>query len=73
MTVTAAFLGLLPIMLSTGTGADMMKRVAAPMIGGLATSFFLELLVYPAVYSLWKERKRGHSPFSYKFSALPTE
>ena len=56
MTVTAAFLGLLPIMLSTGTGADMMKRVAAPMIGGLATSFFLELLVYPAVYSLWKER-----------------
>jgi Cu(I)/Ag(I) efflux system membrane protein CusA/SilA len=56
MTVTAAFLGLLPIMLSSGTGADMMKRVAAPMIGGLATSFVLELLVYPAVYGLWKER-----------------
>jgi Cu(I)/Ag(I) efflux system membrane protein CusA/SilA len=56
MTVTAAFLGLLPIMVSTGTGADMMKRVAAPMIGGLATSFLLELLVYPAVYGLFKER-----------------
>jgi len=56
MTVTAAFVGLLPIMVSQGTGADMMKRVAAPMIGGLATSFVLELLVYPAVYALWKER-----------------
>jgi len=56
MTVTAAFVGLLPIMVSQGTGADMMKRVAAPMIGGLATSFLLELLVYPAVYALWKER-----------------
>ena len=56
MTVTAAFLGLLPIMVSTGTGADMMKRVAAPMIGGLATSFLLELLVYPAVYGWVKER-----------------
>jgi Cu(I)/Ag(I) efflux system membrane protein CusA/SilA len=56
MTVTAAFVGLLPIMVSQGTGADMMKRVAAPMIGGLVTSFVLELLVYPAVYALWKER-----------------
>jgi Cu(I)/Ag(I) efflux system membrane protein CusA/SilA len=56
MTVMAAFLGLLPIMVSSGTGADMMKRVAAPMIGGLATSFLLELLVYPAVYALWRER-----------------
>jgi Cu(I)/Ag(I) efflux system membrane protein CusA/SilA len=56
MTVTAAFVGLLPIMVSQGTGADMMKRVAAPMIGGLATSFLLELLVYPAVYAIWKER-----------------
>jgi len=56
MTVVAAFVGLLPIMVSQGTGADMMKRVAAPMIGGLVTSFLLELLVYPAVYALWKER-----------------
>jgi Cu(I)/Ag(I) efflux system membrane protein CusA/SilA len=54
MTVMAAFMGLLPIMWSTGAGGDMMKRVAAPMVGGLATSFILELLVYPAVYALWK-------------------
>jgi Cu(I)/Ag(I) efflux system membrane protein CusA/SilA len=56
MTVCAAFLGLLPIMWSTGTGADMMKRVAAPMVGGLFTSFALELLVYPAIYAIWKSR-----------------
>jgi Cu(I)/Ag(I) efflux system membrane protein CusA/SilA len=54
MTVTAAFMGLMPIMWSTGSGADVMKRVAAPMVGGLATSFLMELLVYPAVYLLWK-------------------
>jgi Cu(I)/Ag(I) efflux system membrane protein CusA/SilA len=54
MTVTAAFMGLMPIMWSTGAGSDVMKRVAAPMVGGLATSFLLELLVYPAIYLLWK-------------------
>jgi Cu(I)/Ag(I) efflux system membrane protein CusA/SilA len=54
MTVAAAFMGLLPIMWSTGTGSDVMKRIAAPMVGGLVTSFLLELLVYPAVYLLWK-------------------
>jgi Cu(I)/Ag(I) efflux system membrane protein CusA/SilA len=57
MTVCAAFFGLLPIMWSTGAGADLMKRIAAPMVGGLVTSFALELLVYPAVYMLWKERE----------------
>jgi Cu(I)/Ag(I) efflux system membrane protein CusA/SilA len=57
MTVTAAFMGLLPILWSTGTGADMMKRVAAPMVGGLVTSFLLELLVYPAIYQLWKRKE----------------
>jgi Cu(I)/Ag(I) efflux system membrane protein CusA/SilA len=57
MTVFAAMLGLLPIMWSTGTGADLMKRIAAPMIGGLVTSFAMELLVYPAVYFLWKKRE----------------
>jgi Cu(I)/Ag(I) efflux system membrane protein CusA/SilA len=54
MTVFAAFMGLLPIMWSTSAGADVMKRIAAPMIGGLVTSFLLELLVYPAIYKLWK-------------------
>ncbi|MFY3745767.1 efflux RND transporter permease subunit [Anaeromyxobacter sp. Red801] len=59
MTVFAAMMGLLPIMWSTGTGADLMKRIAAPMVGGLVTSFLLELLVYPAVYFLWKKRELG--------------
>jgi Cu(I)/Ag(I) efflux system membrane protein CusA/SilA len=54
MTVAAASMGLMPIMWSVGTGADMMKRVAAPMVGGLVTSFIMELLVYPAIYLLWK-------------------
>ena len=62
MTVCAAFIGLLPIMWSTGTGADVMKRIAAPMVGGLATSFILELLVYPAVYFLWKRRQVSDDP-----------
>lgn len=56
MTVCASMMGLIPIMFSTGTGADMMKRVAAPMVGGLITSFILELLVYPPIYSLWKTK-----------------
>ncbi|MEQ1948107.1 MAG: CusA/CzcA family heavy metal efflux RND transporter [Bryobacteraceae bacterium] len=54
MTVACMFLGLVPIMWSTGTGADVMKRIAAPMIGGIFTSFLLELIVYPAVYEVWK-------------------
>jgi len=54
MTVACAFFGLVPIMWSTGTGADVMKRIAAPMIGGLFTSFLMELLVYPAIYYRWK-------------------
>jgi Cu(I)/Ag(I) efflux system membrane protein CusA/SilA len=64
MTVCAAFMGLLPILWSLGTGADMMKRVVAPMIGGLFTSFLLELLVYPPIYEIWKWNfvlKRGRA------------
>jgi Cu(I)/Ag(I) efflux system membrane protein CusA/SilA len=56
MTVMAMFMGLIPIMWSIGTGADMMKRIAAPMIGGIITSFLLELLVYPPLYATWKWR-----------------
>ncbi|MGA1980215.1 MAG: CusA/CzcA family heavy metal efflux RND transporter [Sedimentisphaerales bacterium] len=56
MTVMAMFMGLIPIMWSMGTGADMMKRIAAPMIGGILTSFILELLVYPPLYAIWKQR-----------------
>jgi len=57
MTVMAMFMGLIPIMWSMGTGADMMKRIAAPMIGGILTSFILELLVYPPLYAMWKQRE----------------
>jgi len=54
MTVATMFVGLAPIMWSAGAGADVMKRIAAPMIGGIFTSFLLELVVYPAIYEVWK-------------------
>ena len=54
MTVACMFMGLVPIMWSDGAGADVMRRIAAPMIGGIFTSFLLELVVYPAVYEVWK-------------------
>jgi Cu(I)/Ag(I) efflux system membrane protein CusA/SilA len=54
MTVGTTFIGLVPIMWSVGAGSDVMKRIAAPLVGGIISSFFLELLVYPAVYQLWK-------------------
>jgi Cu(I)/Ag(I) efflux system membrane protein CusA/SilA len=56
MTVTAIIAGLVPIMWSMGTGADVMKRIAAPMVGGMVTSALLELLVLPAIFVLWKQR-----------------
>jgi Cu(I)/Ag(I) efflux system membrane protein CusA/SilA len=55
MTVTAIMAGLVPILWSQGTGADVMKRIAAPMVGGMVTSTALTLLVIPAIYSIWKE------------------
>ncbi len=57
MTVTAIMAGLLPILWGTGAGASVMKRIAAPMVGGMVSSTVLTLLVIPAVYSLWKERE----------------
>ncbi|MFH1723096.1 MAG: CusA/CzcA family heavy metal efflux RND transporter, partial [Elusimicrobiota bacterium] len=56
MTTSVILAGLLPIMWSHGTGADVMKRIAAPMVGGIFTSFAMELLVYPAIYVVWKWR-----------------
>jgi len=56
MTVATMFLGLVPILWSTGAGAEVMKRIAAPMVGGLATSFLMELIVYPVLYERWKSR-----------------
>jgi Cu(I)/Ag(I) efflux system membrane protein CusA/SilA len=56
MTVAADMIGLLPVLWATGTGSDVMKRIAAPLVGGLVTSFLLELTVYPAIFALWKGR-----------------
>ncbi len=49
-------IGLVPVLWSDGTGADVMKRVAAPIVGGLATSFLLELTVYPPIFAIWRGR-----------------
>ncbi len=54
MTVATDFIGLVPILWATGTGSDVTKRIAAPLVGGVFTSFLLELLVYPAIYEVWK-------------------
>ncbi len=56
MTVSVILAGLIPIMFSTGAGSDVMKRIAAPMIGGVFTSAILELLIYPAIFYIWKAR-----------------
>ena len=56
MTFATMSIGLIPILWSTGTGSEIMKRIAAPMVGGIVTSFVLELLVYPAIYAFWRER-----------------
>ena len=69
MTVVTDF-GLILVMFSTGAGSDIMKRIAAPMIGGLVTSLLLELLIYPAVYMVWRQR---HLPSSTKVHPLQLE
>lgn len=56
MTVSVILAGLIPIMFSHGTGADIMKRIAAPMVGGVITSTILELVIYPAIYMIWRSR-----------------
>jgi Cu(I)/Ag(I) efflux system membrane protein CusA/SilA len=67
MTVACMLAGLAPIMWSSGAGSDVMKRIAAPMIGGIVTSFLLELAVYPAMYGVWKrvEASRSHAARGY--------
>jgi Cu(I)/Ag(I) efflux system membrane protein CusA/SilA len=80
MTVAAIIMGLVPILWSQGTGADVMKRIAAPMVGGMVTSTLLTLIVIPAIYSLWKEwelerrgwpvRRDGRDPGSVEVDQL---
>ena len=69
MTVTAIMAGLLPILWGTGAGASVMKRIAAPMVGGMVSSTLLTLLVIPAVYSLWKERELAGAAHSARVQA----
>jgi Cu(I)/Ag(I) efflux system membrane protein CusA/SilA len=54
MTVATMFLGLVPILWATGPGAEVMKRIAVPLVGGLASSFLMEPMVYPALYERWR-------------------
>jgi Cu(I)/Ag(I) efflux system membrane protein CusA/SilA len=79
MTVCTEAIGLLPVMWATGTGADVMKRIAAPILGGVYTSFLLELLVYPAIYQVWrwdfgmkKRLGRGDEPAAPELPAVPS-
>jgi copper/silver efflux system protein len=62
MTVAAILLSLVPILYATGTGDDVMRRIAAPMVGGIVTSFLGELVVYPAIFFLWRSRKLARAP-----------
>jgi copper/silver efflux system protein len=62
MTFATMSIGLVPILWSTGAGSAIMKRIAAPMVGGIVTSFLLELLVYPAIYAFWREGSLDPGP-----------
>ncbi len=61
MTVMTILVSLMPLLWATGTGSDVMRRIAAPMVGGVLTSFLGELLVYPSIYFVWRalELRRG--------------
>ena len=62
MTVATILVGLVPILWSQGTGADVMKRIAAPMVGGVVTSALLELVIYPSLYLIWKGHRLPQAP-----------
>lgn len=64
MTAAVIIAGLVPILWSTGAGADIMKRIATPMIGGIVTSLIMELAVYPAIYFIWRSRRVGNGEVS---------
>jgi Cu(I)/Ag(I) efflux system membrane protein CusA/SilA len=71
MTAAVIIAGLLPILWSQGAGADVMKRIATPMIGGIVTSTVMELVVFPAIYFLWRSRQIKAEPRSEERQALP--
>ncbi len=61
MTIAVIIAGLVPIMWSHGAGSDVMKRIAAPMVGGVVTSGVMELLVYPVIFFIWRSRRLAKS------------
>ena len=73
MTVTAIIAGLAPILWSTGTGADVMKRIASPMVGGMLTATVLTLVVIPAIYLLWRRWQVARRPGQSVQEALRDE
>jgi hypothetical protein len=73
MTFATTCVGLFPIMWATGAGSDVTKRIAAPMVGGIFTSFVLELLVYPAIYEVWRSgsfRKKAETDRGFQSMEL---
>jgi Cu(I)/Ag(I) efflux system membrane protein CusA/SilA len=71
MTAAVIIGGLVPILWSHGAGADVMKRIATPMIGGVVTSTLMELAVYPAIFFIWRSRKLGRQPASLTAEVVP--
>jgi Cu(I)/Ag(I) efflux system membrane protein CusA/SilA len=71
MTAAVIIGGLLPILWSHGAGADVMKRIATPMVGGVVTSTLMELIVYPAIFFVWRSRKLEHQPVSTNAEVVP--
>jgi Cu(I)/Ag(I) efflux system membrane protein CusA/SilA len=69
MTVTAIMAGLMPIMWSSGTGSEVMKRIAAPMVGGMVSATVLTLVVVPAIYGLWKGMRLPRAPKTFRTQA----
>jgi len=72
MTVVAIMAGLLPIMWSTGTGSEVMRRIAAPMVGGMVSSTVLTLMVIPAIYALVKARSLARTPSTRRVANAPS-
>jgi Cu(I)/Ag(I) efflux system membrane protein CusA/SilA len=72
MTVTTTFIALLPILWATGTGSDVMRRIAAPMVGGIISSFIGELVVYPALYFIWRSLGLKKAPLFGATTETPT-
>jgi Cu(I)/Ag(I) efflux system membrane protein CusA/SilA len=71
MTGLAPFMGLIPILYNTGSGADVLKRIAAPMLGGVGSALVLMLIAFPAIFSFWRGRgKNANEKLNLHVSAI---